>query len=73
MKDEKMKHKCKINVLCREFYPDLADEYLADPNVGKCNLFEDGVESVRLPFIPVNARRIGAGPYGIPNPESEGS
>ena len=39
-----MKHKCKITVLRREFYQDLADEYLADLNVGKCNLFEDGQE-----------------------------
>ena len=39
-----MKHKCKITVLRREFYQDLADEYLADMNVGKCNLFEDGQE-----------------------------
>ena len=39
-----MMHKCKITVLRREFFQDLADEYLADPNVGKCNLFEDGRE-----------------------------
>lgn len=39
-----MKHKCKITVLRREFYQDLADEYLADPNVGKCSLFQDGQE-----------------------------
>jgi uncharacterized repeat protein (TIGR04076 family) len=36
-----MKHKCKIAVLRRAFYQDLADEYLADPHVGKCSLFED--------------------------------
>jgi len=41
-----MKHKCKITVLRREFYQDLADEYLADPNVGKCNLFQDGQEFI---------------------------
>jgi len=41
-----MNHKCKIIVLRREFYQDLADEYLADPNVGKCNLFEDGQEFI---------------------------
>ena len=41
-----MKHKCKITVLRREFYQDLAHEYLADPNVGKCNLFEDGQEFI---------------------------
>lgn len=41
-----MKHKCKITVLRREFYQDLADEYLSDPNVGKCALFHDGQEFV---------------------------
>ena len=41
-----MKHKCKITVLRREFYQDLADEYLANPNVGKCNLFHDGQEFI---------------------------
>ena len=41
-----MKHKCKITVLRREFYQDLADEYLADPGVGKCNIFEDGQEFI---------------------------
>ena len=41
-----MKHKCKITVLRREFYQDLADEYLADLNIGKCNLFQDGQEFI---------------------------
>jgi len=41
-----MKHKCKITVLRREFYQDLADEYLDDPNVGKCNKFYDGQEFI---------------------------
>ena len=36
--------KCKITVLRREYYQDLADKYLADPNVGKCQLFHDGQE-----------------------------
>ncbi|MCD8349443.1 MAG: TIGR04076 family protein [Planctomycetaceae bacterium] len=39
-----MKHKVKITVLRREYYQDLADKYLADPNVGKCQIFEDGQE-----------------------------
>jgi uncharacterized repeat protein (TIGR04076 family) len=39
-----MKHICKITVLRREFYQDLADEYLADPKVGKCSLFQDSQE-----------------------------
>ena len=41
-----MSHKCKITVLRREFYQDLADGYLADPDVGKCSLFHDGQEFV---------------------------
>jgi uncharacterized repeat protein (TIGR04076 family) len=41
-----MKHKCKITVIRREFFQDLADEYLADPNVGKCSLFHDGQEFI---------------------------
>ena len=41
-----MEHTCKITVLRREFYQDLADEYLIDPNVGKCDLFYDGQEFI---------------------------
>ena len=40
------KHKCKITVLRREFYQDLADQYLADPNVGKCQAFHEGQEFI---------------------------
>lgn len=40
------KHKCKITVLRREFFPDLAEKYLANPNVGKCNKFRDGQEFI---------------------------
>ena len=36
--------KCRITVLKREYYQDLADEYLADPDVGKCNVFREGQE-----------------------------
>jgi uncharacterized repeat protein (TIGR04076 family) len=36
--------KCKITVLRREYYQDLADAYLAEPNTGKCDMFEDGQE-----------------------------
>jgi TIGR04076 family protein len=39
-------HKCKITVLRREFYQDLAEQYLADPQAGKCPLFEDGQEII---------------------------
>lgn len=41
-----MINKCKITVLRREFYQDLADEYLANPNAGKCNKFQDGQEFI---------------------------
>ena len=38
-----MKHLCKITVLRREYYQDLADEYLADPSavfrIGNGRLF----------------------------------
>lgn len=36
--------KCKITVLRREFYADLAEEYLANPHVGPCQRFYDGQE-----------------------------
>ncbi len=39
-----MKHLCKITVLRRELYQDLADQYLADPQSGKCPFFQDGQE-----------------------------
>jgi uncharacterized repeat protein (TIGR04076 family) len=38
--------KCKITVLRREFFQDLAHQYLAKPNVGKCNKFKDGQEFI---------------------------
>lgn len=41
-----MKHKCKITVLRREFFQDLAEEYLANPEAGKCTLFHDGQEFI---------------------------
>ena len=41
-----MGHKCKITVLRREYYQDLANEYLSNPNVGKCSKFYDGQEFV---------------------------
>ena len=38
--------RCKITVIRREFYQDLASQYLANPNVGKCNKFHDGQEFI---------------------------
>ena len=37
-----MTHQCRITVLRREFYPDLARAELVNPEVGKCGLFEEG-------------------------------
>ena len=37
-----MKYQCRITVLKREYYEDLAGRYLADPHVGKCRLFREG-------------------------------
>lgn len=41
-----MTYKCKITVLKREYYQDLADQYLANPKAGKCDLFYDGQEII---------------------------
>lgn len=41
-----MKYTCKITVLRRELYQDLADQYLADPQSGKCPYFKDGQEFI---------------------------
>jgi hypothetical protein len=32
--------------ITKRILQDLADEYLADPNVGECTLFQDGQELV---------------------------
>lgn len=36
--------KCRITVLRKELYTDLQQQYLADPNSGKCPFFEEGQE-----------------------------
>lgn len=41
-----LNHKVKITVLKREYYQDLADKYLDDPNVGKCDKFHEGQEFI---------------------------
>ena len=40
-----MKHRCKITVLHREYYPELAEQYVAVPT-GPCELFCEGQEFV---------------------------
>ena len=40
------KHTCKITVLRRELHTDLKEEYLKDPNSGKCPLFTEGQEFI---------------------------
>lgn len=34
--------KCKITVLKREFYPDLAKEYIPFPDYGPCHMMKEG-------------------------------
>ena len=34
--------KCKITVLKREFYPDLAKEYIPFPDFGPCEMMKEG-------------------------------
>ncbi len=38
------KHKCLITVLKKECYKDLQAQYLADPDSGACQFFEEGQE-----------------------------
>ena len=39
-----MKHQVRITVMKREYYQDLADRFLVNPNTGKCSLFHEGQE-----------------------------
>jgi uncharacterized repeat protein (TIGR04076 family) len=39
-------YKCKITVLKMELYEDLQEQYLQDPNSGKCPLFTVGQEII---------------------------
>ena len=39
-------HKCKITVLRREIYQDIQEQYLVNPQAGKCPVFEDGQEFI---------------------------
>lgn len=39
-------NRCKITVLRKEFYSDLAEQYLSNPAVGKCAVFEEGQEFI---------------------------
>lgn len=38
--------KAKITILKRELYPDLQEQYLADPKSGKCPVFKEGQEFI---------------------------
>ena len=38
------KYLCKITVMKKELYEDLQREFLADPQLGKCQYFEEGQE-----------------------------
>ena len=37
-----MKHECKITVLETKVFPDLQEQYLADPKSGLCPCFKAG-------------------------------
>ena len=39
-----MQHKCKVTVIRKELYPDLQEQYLADPKSGACPFYEVGQE-----------------------------
>ncbi|MEL7622684.1 MAG: TIGR04076 family protein [Clostridiales bacterium] len=41
-----IKHSVKLTVLKRELFKDLQEQYLADPQAGKCPFFEDGQEFI---------------------------
>ncbi len=41
-----MKHKVKITILKREYYKDLADRFLVNPETGKCSIFHEGQEFI---------------------------
>ena len=40
------KSKCKITVLKKDYYQDLADQYLSNPAVGPCSVFQEGQEFI---------------------------
>jgi uncharacterized repeat protein (TIGR04076 family) len=41
-----MTHRVRITILRREFFSDLAEQYLANPKTGKCPRFRDGQEFI---------------------------
>ncbi len=41
-----MEHKCRITVIRREYFQDLTEQYLADPQGGRCPYFKEGQEFV---------------------------
>ena len=36
----------KITILKREYYKDLADRFLVNPEIGKCSIFHEGQEFI---------------------------
>ena len=57
-----MKTKVKITVVKREYYQDLADRFLANPQKGKCTIFYEGQEFLSLgkPIIASPMKMISA-------------
>ena len=41
-----MQHKCKVTVIDKKVYPELQQEYIADPNAGACPFYHIGDEFV---------------------------
>ncbi len=40
------KNRCKITVLRKNYFQDLADDHLSNPEVGECSIFEEGQEFI---------------------------
>lgn len=45
-KDDQMKHKVKLTVIDKKLYPELQEEYCADPNSGPCSVYNVGDEFI---------------------------
>ena len=44
-----MKHRVKVTVLDKKLYPELRQQYLADPKSGACPCYNIGDEFIFLP------------------------
>lgn len=46
MGGKKMKHKIKVTVIDKKLYPELRQQYCADPNTGVCSCYNVGDEFI---------------------------